>query len=47
MTNNPDKIKALKHFNFNIVERVPHSFRSNKHNEPYLKAKKDKGHLLE
>jgi len=47
MTNNPDKIKALKHFNFNIVERVPHSFRSNKHNETYLKAKKNKGHLLE
>ena len=46
MTNNPDKIKALKHFNFNIVERVPHSFRSNKHNETYLKAKKKQGPFI-
>jgi len=47
MTNNPKKIDALKEFNINIVERVPHKFAPNKHNEFYLKTKKEVSkHLL-
>lgn len=44
LTNNPRKIESLK--NIEIIERVPVVIPSNRHNEAYLKTKKDKmGHL--
>ena len=47
MTNNPDKINALAACGLNVVERVEHSFPSNKHNERYLKTKALRGgHLI-
>lgn len=47
MTNNPDKVEALEEFGIDVVERVPHAFPSNDHNEFYLSVKKEKsGHLL-
>ncbi len=46
LTNNPDKVAALSRFGINVVERVPHSFPTNPHNEAYLATKKAKaGHL--
>lgn len=46
MTNNPDKVAALSRFGVAVVERVPHSFPTNPHNEAYLATKKAKaGHL--
>jgi GTP cyclohydrolase II len=47
MTNNPDKVAALEEFGIEVIERVPHAFPSNDHNEFYLSVKKEKsGHLL-
>jgi len=47
LTNNPKKIYGLEGFGLEVVERVPITITSNKHNERYLKTKKDKlGHLL-
>jgi len=47
MTNNPVKVDALRKCGVDVVERVQHSFPSNKHNEFYLETKKTKsGHLL-
>lgn len=47
MTNNPEKVAGLKASGINVVERVPHAFPSNNHNEFYLATKKAKsGHLL-
>ena len=47
MTNNPDKVAALKQYGIEVVERVQHAFPSNDHNAFYLSVKKDKsGHLL-
>jgi GTP cyclohydrolase II len=47
MTNNPDKVEGLTSFGIEVVERVPHAFPSNDHNEFYLSVKKEKsGHLL-
>jgi len=47
LTNNPKKIYGLEGFGLEVVERIPISIRSNKHNERYLRTKKDKlGHLL-
>jgi 3,4-dihydroxy 2-butanone 4-phosphate synthase/GTP cyclohydrolase II len=47
LTNNPKKIYGLEGFGLEVVERVPIQIESNKHNERYLKTKKDKlGHLL-
>ena len=47
MTNNPDKVEGLKSSGIDVVERVPHAFPSNDHNEFYLSVKKEKsGHLL-
>ena len=45
LTNNPKKIDSLE--GVNIVERRPIIIKSNKHNENYLKTKKEQmGHLL-
>ena len=47
LTNNPKKIYGLEGFGLEVVERVPIQVESNRHNERYLKTKKDKlGHLL-
>jgi len=47
MTNNPDKVAGLEECGIEVVERVPHAFPSNDHNEFYLSVKRDKsGHLL-
>ena len=47
MTNNPDKVEGLERQNIHVVERVPHSFPPNTHNEFYLMTKKTRtGHML-
>ena len=47
MTNNPDKVAALKAAGIKVSSRVPHKFPSNVHNREYLAAKKAKaGHFL-
>jgi GTP cyclohydrolase II len=46
MTNNPDKVDSLNAYGVSVVERVPHSFPSNAHNENYLATKARAGHLL-
>lgn len=47
MTNNPDKLAQLAACGIEVVERVPHIFPSNGHNEAYLRAKADRaGHLF-
>jgi len=47
MTNNPDKMRALKAAGIEVVERVPHSFPDNVHNRDYLRVKALKaGHLF-
>ena len=47
LTNNPDKVAALQRYGINVVERVPHVFPANGHNERYLRTKATRsGHLL-
>ena len=47
LTNNPQKVAALKRFDIVVEERVPHSFPANEHNETYLKTKARRGdHIL-
>jgi GTP cyclohydrolase II len=47
MTNNPTKVAALGNCNIEVVERVPHIYPSNKHNEDYLNVKATKsGHFF-
>lgn len=47
LTNNPLKVKALARHGITVTERVPHMFRTNKHNLSYLRAKAVKGgHLF-
>ena len=47
MTNNPDKVEALKKHGIDVVERVPHQFPTNPHNAAYLATKKAKsGHMI-
>ncbi len=47
LTNNPDKVDQLARCGIEVVERVPHSFPANGHNEFYLRTKKQRtGHLL-
>jgi len=47
MTNNPEKINALSACGIEVVERVPHAFPANRHNEAYLHTKSSRsGHLL-
>ena len=43
LTNNPDKVRALKACGVAVEGRVPHAFPANKHNEQYLRAKANKG----
>jgi len=47
LTNNPDKVGALTRYGIEVVERVPHVFPSNPHNQAYLATKRTKaGHAL-
>ncbi|WP_029010794.1 GTP cyclohydrolase II [Azospirillum halopraeferens] len=47
MTNNPDKLRELARCGIEVVERVPHIFPSNAHNEGYLRTKALRsGHLF-
>lgn len=47
LTNNPDKVAALERCAIRVVERVPHVFPANGHNERYLQTKATRsGHLL-
>ena len=47
LTNNPDKVAALKQAGVTVTGRVRHSFPSNPHNRAYLATKaKRAGHLL-
>jgi GTP cyclohydrolase II len=47
LTNNPDKMAALQRYGIRVVERVPHVFPANGHNERYLLTKATRsGHLL-
>lgn len=48
MTNNPQKVKALKDFGLYVSERVPLQVPANKENAAYLQTKQEKmGHLLD
>jgi 3,4-dihydroxy 2-butanone 4-phosphate synthase / GTP cyclohydrolase II len=47
LTNNPRKIKGLKGYDLEVVDRVPIQMETRKENENYLKTKHSKlGHLL-
>lgn len=47
MTNNPAKVTALGNCDIEVVERVPHVYPSNQHNDAYLRVKaKKSGHLF-
>ena len=40
LTNNPDKVAQLEAYGIQVVERIPHRFPANGHNEFYLRTKK-------
>jgi GTP cyclohydrolase II len=47
LTNNPEKVAALTRCGIAVVERVPHVFPANDHNERYLRTKATRsGHFL-
>ena len=47
LSNNPDKVSALKHSGIQVTERVPCEVPPSSHAEDYLKTKKEKmGHLF-
>ena len=47
LTNTPVNVEALEHCGIKVVERVPHAFPSNRHNEHYLFTKRARGgHLF-
>jgi GTP cyclohydrolase II len=46
LTNNPDKVEALKAAGIAVAKRVPLKFPSNTHNRGYLAAKAKAGHWL-
>ncbi|WP_425450181.1 GTP cyclohydrolase II [Virgifigura deserti] len=47
MTNNPEKVTGLARCGISVVERVPHVFPANGHNDRYLRTKATKfGHLF-
>ena len=48
ITNNPDKVRAVKDAGIEIVERRPMYGTLNRHNLPYVRAKAERaGHWLE
>lgn len=46
LTNNPDKVARLARLGIDVVERVPHAFPPNNHNQRYLDTKARHGHQL-
>jgi GTP cyclohydrolase II len=46
MTNNPDKVAALKASGIKVASRIPHKFPANAHNRDYLQTKAKAGHWL-
>jgi len=47
LSNNPDKVAGLQSAGIEVVERVPHNFPANAHNELYLQTKRQRGgHLV-
>jgi len=47
MTNNPEKVAGLARSGIEVVERVPHIFPANRHNEGYLETKATRfGHMF-
>lgn len=47
MTNNPNKVAALEAHGIDVIDRVPHAFPANGHNEEYLRTKAARsGHLF-
>jgi GTP cyclohydrolase II len=47
LTNNPAKVGGLDRSGITVVERVPHHFPSNRHNETYMRTKAARaGHLF-
>ena len=47
LTNNPAKVSGLARCGIDVVERVPHAFPSNRHNEAYIRTKAARGgHLF-
>ena len=47
LTNNPEKVASLQRYGINVIERVPHVFPANGHNERYLNTKATRsGHIL-
>ena len=48
MSNNPDKIEALREAGLEVVERIPMEFEPHARSLEYLKTKKEKlGHMLD
>ena len=48
MSNNPDKIEALREAGLEVVERIPMEFEPHERSLEYLKTKKEKlGHMLD
>ncbi len=48
MTNNPDKVRALREGGVTVVRRVPHLVPANEHNVGYLHVKRERmGHLID
>jgi 3,4-dihydroxy 2-butanone 4-phosphate synthase/GTP cyclohydrolase II len=48
MSNNPDKIEALRAAGLEVVERIPMEFEPHARSLEYLKTKKEKlGHMLD
>ena len=47
LTNNPEKVKQLSNFGIVVTQRLPLYLPTNKHNENYMRVKKEKtGHLF-
>ncbi len=47
MTNNPKKIIGLQGYGLSVTEQVPITVKPNRHNEGYLRAKREKlGHMI-
>jgi len=45
LTNNPQKIEALRHAGIDVVDRVPVHGPVTAHNERYVRTKRQAGHL--
>lgn len=48
LTNNPNKVRQLRHYGVTVSERIPHVLPPNKHNVFYLRTKAARsGHVIE